>query len=323
MFGTPPARPAVRPSPYQFAVGERVGYDVGSYRLHEAVLQQPQADAADAAPREPSKPLELYQRIPLVIDSRNRNDPDLTTPSEYVVEFPTIKNIKMIRLVSTEVTNSAYVVNDTNHWMDFYDDVAGVYYPIELTNGTYTGTELANEITRAISVAMGVPFGTVILCTYITFEQKIQIDRVDVIGNRFSIIWTGTPIVPLPPGVTLHPDTNMYQLLGYDYTDVSNVTTTKGTNVINLAGENYIYLCIKEFRKAIVTSDNVDSILAKVILNVPPKSVCFNSFVTTDIVYREPLSFLNRLQVSFRRHDGTLVDFNNVDNSFSLEVFTL
>lgn len=89
---------------------------------------------------------------------------------------------------------------------------------------------------------------------------------------------------------------------------------------VSLEGEPYILLT-NELLSAIDNTGPVDKIFAKIMLSDPPGSMMYNTFVTNAKVFDDPLSKIEFLEVTVKRHDGTLFDFNGIDHSFSLEIF--
>ena len=267
-------------------------------------------------------PLPYYrQRHVLAIDSRNREDFANTTPSHYIVKFPVFKNIKMVRMISSEIPNTQYVFQTgINNTFDLFTNFissggapAGTY-TITIAPGTYTGGELADEINNELNIAMLVGFGIEFVATYITFSQKIQIDYAgaDPLA-RFRLLWATGPSIA----------TSCAKELGYQpAADTALAITSSSTVPVFLSGENYVYLCIKDMAGTRVT-ENIEDVFAKIIFNVPPRSITFDSFASNEIVFPEPLPYLNRFEVTFRLHDGSEYNFNTIEHSFTIEMYTV
>lgn len=265
-----------------------------------------------------STPATTYKRYVLAVDSRNRIDPAYTTPSQYKISFPPLKNVKMARLLSTEVPNSEYVLHSRNCLLYLWDGLNTTEHKITLTPGTYTATEMANELNKQLNAALNAPFGAIFQVTYMTMTVKFRIDRVD--GQRFELRFA-------------QRDNTAATVLGFDskadalavqYTNAAGVVCfyTQSTTVANLAGENFIYLCIKGM-PTLNTTELVQDVFAKIILNVPARATCFDSFVSNAFIYPQPQGFLSQLDISFVRHDGQLFDFNTIEHSFTMEFMCL
>lgn len=263
----------------------------------------------------------LYNRQVLSIDSRSRDDYELKTgagawvtqPNSYTVRFPPIRNIKQMNLISTEIPNTEYVINATNNIITFDAVAGGAPFPgvtATLTPGTYTAAEMANEINRQMNAAVGGLFGAFFVATYITWTQKVRIDAVAV-GDSFRIYWTAA----LSPRIQL----------GFDDRDMAApATTVSSDNVVNLAGENFIYLTLKNLlnSEAVRGTEVIENSFAKIIFNTAPHTYTFDSYSANPVIFPVPINQLNRLEVEFRKHDRTLYDFNRVEHSFTLEFFT-
>lgn len=259
----------------------------------------------------------LYRRQVLCLDSGDREDRDNTTPAKYTIKFRVVKSVKLVRLLSCEIPNSAYVFDTNNNKLDFAIDVAsgglvppGTYTAV-ITPGTYTSTELANEITLRMNEVVNTQFGITFVATYITYRQKLQIDRVDGPGKNFQLLWATGP----------NKTSNCYAQLGFALADTPAMTASiLSDNVLQLSGDNYIYMCVKQFPST-RTTHNIEDVFAKIILSVPPRSIVFDSFASAEQVYDQPID-LRQLEIVFRRPDGSLVDFQTIDHSFTLEIYT-
>lgn len=86
-----------------------------------------------------------------------------------------------------------------------------------------------------------------------------------------------------------------------------------------------IYLIIKGLQsfnpfKPMESFNLLTDVFAKVQISQNPGEICFDSFVTNPLVFLNVIENLNILEISWVDESGTLVDFNNVDHSFTLEV---
>ena len=256
-----------------------------------------------------------YKRNVLAVDSRSRENADITTPAKYKINFPPIRNVKMIRLISTEVPNTEYVIGARNNLLFLWDGTTE--HTVTLTNGTYTATEIANEISQDLNAALNAQFGQIFQVTAMTMTSKIRIDRVDAATNTFQLRFAGR-------------DGTAALALGFDPTldsqvlvdPVSGNSYTQSVNVMNLAGENFIFMCVKGL-STLTSTEHVNDVFAKIIYNTPPRSIAFDSFISNAFIFPEPQSMITNFEVSFVRRDGYLVDFNTIEHSFTLEFFSL
>lgn len=255
----------------------------------------------------------MYKRHVLAVDSRNRENRDITTQAQYKVTFPSLYNVHMIRLISTEVPNTEYVVNKRNNLLFLFDTPTNTEHEVVLTPGTYTATELSNEINAKFNGALGAQFGAIFQATAMTMTSKVRIDRVDQQPWELRFagkLNTAALVLGFDPAADAVMRTDSF----------SGNVFTQSTTVMNLAGENFIFMCIRGL-STLSTTERTNDVFAKLIYNVPPRSIAFDSFISNAFVFQQPVN-MNHLDVSFLRHDGSLVDFNNIDHSFSLEFYT-
>lgn len=248
------------------------------------------------------------KRVVLTIDSRSRENPTLTTPSDYTIRFPPIRQVAAANLISAEVPNSQYVINASNNRLDFIDVGGGTGTHVAIvTPGSYAASDLAIELDRVLNAALGFAPGFQFLVTYIAAQQKMRITR--IAGGNFSLIPVSGPSRVQSIG----------SKIGFT-ADVLNVSQALSQQVVNLAGENYVFLTIERFQ-SVRTTEKIPDVFGKIIWNVPPKFICFDSFIANTIEFREPITSLQQLRIRFVQQDGSLYDFNGLDHSLSIELF--
>jgi len=257
-----------------------------------------------------SREEKTLQRHVVTIDSRSRLNPKTTTPSDYIVRFPAISQVKKMRLVSTEIPNTQYVFQSNNNKIDLVDvGGGGAVLVATITPGSYTSLELANEINLQLNAAVGAAFGVEFVVTYITFTKKFRIDR--LVGGNFSLLFA--------TGVSL--DESAGHNLGFTI-DIANVATASSDATVDLSGDNYVYLQIRNF-PTIINTENIEDVFAKIIWNVPPAFFTYDSFAANTINFPNPIQLLSEFRIKFVRQDGSLYEFNNIEHSFSVEVFSI
>ena len=143
-------------------------------------------------------------------------------------------------------------------------------------------------------------------------NSKFTITR--IVGGPFSLLWIAGP----------NATQNLATILGFT-NDNTAVTVAISNNPASLLGENYIFLCIDDFRTNIPLYNNSDisDVFAKIIWNENPYAVSNtindHNITANDMYFSEPLNNLNHLHVTFRQQDGTLYNFNGQEHSFSIE----
>lgn len=276
--------------------------------------------ARDTAPVWSSDAAPPITRI-LNVNSANRNNPLTTTPNAYTIGFAPLRRVRSMRLVSTEFTNSRYLIDSTNNKLDFSSSAGpGGTYVATLTAGHYASSDLVTELDLRLNAALGAAPSTIFTVSYSATTSKFTIARVD--GNTFALL--------LSSGT--NASTSPLRELGLNRSDTATgLTTYTAPNCANLTGDDYTMMCIDGFGTLVDAARSTqqsrdrpmytpESVHAKLIWNTPARYATTNSFAAATYVCPAPLSRLDTLRVSFYRPDGQVCDWNGVDHSFSLEV---
>jgi len=109
-------------------------------------------------------------------------------------------------------------------------------------------------------------------------------------------------------------DTNLNSL-GITNNDIISNT------ILNFNGNNYIYLTINYIFKDSIDSYGIKNIFAKLLLSGNPNTVVFNDFIQIGQEFLENIPSLSEFEFSFYNIDGELYDFNNMDVSFTIELY--
>ena len=99
--------------------------------------------------------------------------------------------------------------------------------------------------------------------------------------------------------------------------------TRQQNNFFNFTGKFFYFLMYLNHFEWIITSDNLENAFAKFQLNGHPGDILFNSHVYSPVIFQNPIPQLNELDIKFRYPDGTLVNFNNTEHSFTLKITEL
>ena len=89
--------------------------------------------------------------------------------------------------------------------------------------------------------------------------------------------------------------------------------------LMNLAGDRYIFIT----NDIIHTIDNAAKIrnaFAKILLAAQSGSYVYNSFVSSPVIFEEPIPYLDKLEFKFVDYNGNVYNFNGLDHSFSLMI---
>lgn len=210
-----------------------------------------------------------------------------------------------IAVVSTPFTapivfGDTYNLCNTNHWTAI------------IPPGSYNATELANLINAQMNATLNVPFSSEFIATYISYFQKFQVDCVTS-GNTFSFLF----------GTGDNKQNSLAYIMGYGISPSDTALSTSSISpfLVRLSGPDYIYLCIRDL--STINEPRIKDPFARLIMDEPPKSIIYNSFISNAKVYRSPLSKLEKIDVRIVTKDNVLYNFNSYENSFTIEIYTL
>lgn len=274
----------------------------------------------------PSTSKKVYRKVckTLLVDSRDRNP--LQTQSSYSVTLPkTYENIYSVTLRSAEIPKSWYGFSAAAGNTSMTVTVSGTPTTITIPDGNYTATTLAAAVQTALVAAYG---GGSFTVSYNATTNLITITKGS--GN-FTLSFASQTQTKAGQVV---PSTATWWGLGYflgfnkiDYT--SSGSTLTGVFGVQVEPFNYILMELdfinKEDETAIDNrmSGRVDGAFAKIPIQ-PASSgsiIYFREWccpMNKSVMY-PPLSQLRTLNIKFRFHDGTLINFNNSDHSLTLE----
>ena len=91
--------------------------------------------------------------------------------------------------------------------------------------------------------------------------------------------------------------------------------------LLNFNGENYIFLTINYIFKDSIDTNGITNIFAKLLLSGNLDYVIYNDFIQIGEEFLEPIISLSEIEFSFYTVDGNLFDFNNINVSFTIEVY--
>jgi hypothetical protein len=269
-----------------------------------------------------------YRRVikTLLVDSRDRNP--LSTQSQYTVKLPkTYENVYAVTLKSAEVPYSWYTFSEARGNLTFRVSTDGVLYStVTLPEGNYTTASFAAALeTELKDIA---PQFTV---TYSAVTNTLTIEKSN---GEFYFDFRGDQTQSAGcAGQSVVTPTSTYWGLGYYmgfekklYTSTSRTLTSAFAVTVN--PDNYILMELdfinKEDETAIDSrlSGRVDGCFAKLPINGNSGDVIFFRELCCPLnrsVMTPPLGQLRTLNIKWRFHDGRLVDFHNLDHSFTLE----
>jgi hypothetical protein len=86
---------------------------------------------------------------------------------------------------------------------------------------------------------------------------------------------------------------------------------------------NYRYILLLAENFNINYNSNGQQYFYKFLLNGQPNTYLFNTFVQTPIYFNPPIKSITKFEFTFISPDGSLVNFGNLDSSFTLEITTV
>lgn len=164
--------------------------------------------------------------------------------------------------------------------------------------------------------------GSINVLTPVKF--RLLFDRPGTVGNLlgFRNVNTKTAISPF---VTSFSNNMAYEL---DYfvnevgIQIANDSYSKvSNNILQLYGDNYIILTCDAIQDDVKVG-KLDGQLAKLFLSKPPGEVIYNQFTQLNYHLKKEKTNISELEFSFSYPDGVPYDFNGLDHSFTLEIFT-
>jgi hypothetical protein len=248
-----------------------------------------------------------------------------------------IHDVTRVELIQASVPNVIQNVVDGTNIIQVSNLETNSLHSFSIPNGFYSATGLGAEIQNAINPVSGIDV------TYLSNEGRYAFLR----SNTYSAF-------------DLKPSTTLANLMGFSDTstrtatevqDLSNTTTTfplyanndryrenyfvKSDQLINLTADNYVYLDINELnngrmhqaQKIEVNSFSTSASqynFGPIVMDVSSGGIKHFS-ETNDYSYGvdfyPPISQLSRVTVRWRKSDGSLINFQGLnENSFMLKI---
>lgn len=277
----------------------------------------------------------LNQYITVDIDTQT----DLVTFKSHK-EAKLIKPIRKIdpNIVPTETFdgklydgNFILTINFNNHGLDNGDKIiisnaiTTLGIPSASINGTHTVTEVLTDSSFTITltgvnledVRRDVRGGNGIII-HTPNQFSLRFDQDDTTGSALGFRNVGHSTSVTPYSSTITNDDSYESELEID---PSGNKIQIRRNKINLSGAEYILISCDELN-GMNNQGEIEEVFAK-INTCEEGDIFFDTHIPTQITYREPIKELDRLTLKYYRPDGELVDFNNTNHSFVVELTTI
>lgn len=249
----------------------------------------------------------------LFIDSRDRDFQVDPTPNRYKIMLPqTYYNVISARLLSAEIPRSFHTFSQKKCNTSFDISIGGATQTITIQDGNYTFDILKTALEIGLSSATGLSW-TVFFSSTTNCATVFNSE-----GKDFTIHSPASE----------HPtDYGLLFYLGFqsgkDYpSETGKVTSDRPAS---FHGVSYILMDIEELRGAAESGMYGGQVggspFAKIAMDPGAQGVTMldtSKCTMLSMPQRPVVPRLKELRVSFRYHDGSPVDFNNVDHSFTL-----
>ena len=153
---------------------------------------------------------------------------------------------------------------------------------------------------------------------------RMFFDKDDTLGHLLGFRYTGNNFAITPY------DTKVANNIAYEndfiYDSVGNVIINtnnyvQNNNISAFLGDNYFFMTCNLCNKTnSFVSNNVENVLAKIMLDSEPGNVIYNSFIQLNDDFESQISSISDLEFAFYTPDGELIDFYGNDHSFTLEI---
>lgn len=151
---------------------------------------------------------------------------------------------------------------------------------------------------------------------YSPYKIRLRFDYSDSLGGTlgFRDIGEATSVTTF---ATTHQNNDLYD--EEEEIDYFGNATTITQDPINFAGDGYLTINCKEF-EVIENLNSTEDDFAKILLPGTYGTLLYNTFVDMFKVFYKPIDTLRELTLSFYRPNRELVDFENINHSFTIEI---
>jgi hypothetical protein len=264
--------------------------------------------------------LDSYTQKITIIPYKNNN-----LPNSLSASIDEIDNVKYVKLTvrhpgnlveqndTIEISGAAKIGSILDA---VYLNTTHIVYEVNTTNQTYSVLIAPiNQITNATVIDLTGNGGPSIV---IKTKAKVSFlfNKNDTLGHVLGFKNVGQ-INAITSYKTTISNFDPY-ILSTNLNVVGNTDTS--TKLLNLSGSNlYILMYINDY-ECVINNSNQPTAFAKILLSSNPGDVLFNTFVNYPLEFDFPILTLNELNIKFTYPDGKLVDFRNIDHSFTLKI---
>ena len=250
---------------------------------------------------------------------------EVTLSKPFTVENITLNNESRIKLVISHPNNSVEVgeeikisgAKSTNGISSQFINTTHIIYEVDTSTESYSIILPKINLTTSTTDTSGgesvvIRVGLLVRFFFNTSNSVGSILGFRNVGENHAITRFSNQI----------SNKDSYEVEGVSSVNLNSAGIEKkiDSNILNFTGDNlYIYMVINDFSN-IITSNEINNAFAKIQLTGNPGDILFNSYVPAKMIFDQPLSQLTEINVKFLYPDGSLVDFNNINHSFTLSI---
>ena len=283
------------------------------------------------------------------VDSRFRDTPQITTPSDYYFSLlAPIKNVLRVRITSIEIPNNYlfFTQKRKNVTLTFtHGSSPAIAESITIPDGNYTPDEMVTLLKSAFFGfpidGMDVTYNSSTASFVFTANEPFAVDTITTAATASSIAAAAAACTTNTTGWDRPFDYGLGYYLGFTRGlhaasgPVDGTYTVTSDACANFSGDHYLFLRVNDYAGVNQTVSVYDSTflperrqrneftaLAKVVLREPKNAVIFDDYAGQHIkefVFTAPTD-LSRLHIQVLDAYGQTVDLCSSQFSFSVEV---
>jgi hypothetical protein len=273
------------------------------------------------------------QLLNLNLNTCYRSNYYLTSSSNYQYIFPTIiNNVVSLRLASIEFPNSWYLFShkykNTVFIIETNNNGDLSHYNIVIPEGDYTSDQLVSFLNNQyFYTSTAVSYLKYIKFSIDPFSSRSQFELVNVPSSLSSLSFN----LHFLESDAQNLQNSAGWIFGFrlpNYLNVNNIIISEG--LFDSTGNNYVYFSLNDYQNncnktnIVFFSESIldDYILAKIpIINGKLSLSIYDNDNPLNKVryYNGPIN-LNRIHVKLYDRFGNIIDLNNMDYGFTLEV---
>jgi hypothetical protein len=236
------------------------------------------------------------------------------TPTNFRYWFDMkFMNVASIKIATIELPNSYYNISSYLKTNSFQLTYLGTEYSIQISDGNYTATELANSIQTVMNDLLEGDWQL----TFNEITGKITITELNSTPFRLDF----DPSNNFPKRAR---DFGLGAILGFRNKEYTLESFYTGEAPINVYGDQYLLLKINDYDTMFTKTREKGQIssLAKIQLTQGKNNVVFyggEPFLTKRFVFEQPVN-IESLDITLMTPNGDIVDFTGQDWSFSVEL---